>query len=214
MNAGGGGTEELSFRELRTYTVVGKYERPSFEPFSAPGYTALTAADESDEYTYDTYVKLKTPKATGAFLESRFPGYEYYDLNSDLLRFTGNSDERTFNAVLFSLAGILTAIIMFGSISLIYNAFSISVSERTKQFGILSSVGATKRQLTRSVLFEAISLSAIGLPLGILAGLFGIGMAILFLRPLKKACNLHRSRYRPRGSRRLAANKPRSSKPK
>ena len=67
---------------------------------------------------------------------------------------------------------------MFGSILLIYNAFSISVSERTKQFGLLSSIGATKRQLLRSVLFEALFLSVIGIPLGILAGIAGIGVTL------------------------------------
>ena len=67
---------------------------------------------------------------------------------------------------------------MFGSISLIYNAFSISVSERTKQFGLLSSIGATRKQMSRSVIFEALFLSLIGIPLGLLAGV--IGMKVTF----------------------------------
>lgn len=44
---------------------------------------------------------------------------------------------------------------MVGSISLIYNAFAISVSERSKLFGMLSSVGACSRQIRNSVFFEA-----------------------------------------------------------
>ena len=48
-------------------------------------------------------------------------------------------------SVLIGMAAVLIGLIMFGSVSLIYNSFSISVSERTKQFGILKSIGATKK---------------------------------------------------------------------
>ena len=70
---------------------------------------------------------------------------------------------------------------MFGSVSLIYNAFSISVSERTKQFGLLTSVGATAKQLRKMVLFEALAVSAVGIPLGILVGIGGIGITLLLI---------------------------------
>ena len=70
---------------------------------------------------------------------------------------------------------------MFGSVSLIYNAFAISVSERTKQFGLLSSIGATKRQLRQMVLFEAMIVSVIGIPLGICSGIAGIAITLHFI---------------------------------
>ncbi|WP_309485122.1 ABC transporter permease [Alkalibacter rhizosphaerae] len=82
------------------------------------------------------------------------------------------------------MVAVLSAIIMFGSISLIYNAFSISISERTKQFGLLKSVGATKKQIMGSVLFEAFVLSAVGIPLGILLGITGIGITFTFAKDL------------------------------
>lgn len=69
------------------------------------------------------------------------------DYNTDVLMFMGISKYSAFYSVLYGLAAIVIVLIMFGSVSLIYNAFSISVSERTKQFGLLSSIGATKRQL-------------------------------------------------------------------
>jgi putative ABC transport system permease protein len=67
---------------------------------------------------------------------------------------------------------------MTGSILLIFNAFSISVSERTRQFGILSSVGATRKQLRKSVLTEGFYISVIGIPLGIIAGIVGMKTAL------------------------------------
>ena len=78
----------------------------------------------------------------------------------------GASGHNSYYSVLYGLASVIIVLILLGSISLIYNAFSISVSDRTRQFGILSSVGATRRQLRSSVLYEALLLGGIGVPLG------------------------------------------------
>lgn len=174
--------EVLEVRESRTYTVTGFYERLDFniEPYEAPGYTALTLADEnpSSDYKYDVYFKMEKPKEVYEFMKSMgFTGEE----NADVLLYSGTSRYDTFTTVLYSLAAIVIGLIMFGSISLIYNAFSISVSERTKQFGLLSSVGATKKQLRRMVFFEALAVSIIGIPIGVLAGVGGIGVTLLFI---------------------------------
>ena len=67
---------------------------------------------------------------------------------------------------------------MIGAISLIYSAFSISLSERTKQMGLLKSIGATRKQIRHSVIFEACVLCAAGIPLGLIAGLGGIGITL------------------------------------
>ena len=93
----------------------------------------------------------------------------------------GTSINDNFNNTLYGLGSILIGLIMFGSISLIYNAFSISVSERTRQFGLLSSIGATRKQIRRSVLFEACFVSLIGIPIGILCGILGIGVTLAIL---------------------------------
>lgn len=61
------------------------------------------------------------------------------------------------------MGAILMAIIMVGAISLIYSAFSISLSERTKQMGLLKSIGATKKQIRHSVVFEACVLCMVGI---------------------------------------------------
>ncbi len=181
-----GFTEKFVPTDTRTYTVVGFYERPSFEGYDAPGYTALTIGDNSRNHFYNTYLLTKSGKNTVSLLEQMFEEAEAadYKMNISLLRYYGYSEESSFNRVIFRLGIILILIIMFGSIALIYNAFSISVSERTKQFGLLASIGATKRQLTGSVLFEALFLSIIGIPAGILAGLAGIGITLFLTRDL------------------------------
>lgn len=51
-------------------------------------------------------------------------------------------DDNLFNMFMYSMGGIVIAIIMLGSIFLIYNSFNMSPNERTQQFGILPSVGS------------------------------------------------------------------------
>ena len=179
-------TETFTPSETRTYTVVGFYERPSYEDYDSPGYTALTIGDNSSQNTYDLYLLTDTGRNTVSVLEQMFEQSDasVYKTNTDLLRYYGYSGESSFNRVIFRLGIILILIIMFGSVSLIYNAFSISVSERTRQFGLLASIGATKRQLTGSVLFEALFLCLIGIPAGILAGLSGIGVTLFLTHDL------------------------------
>ena len=174
--------EVLEVKETRTYTVVGFYERLSWriEDFESPGYTALTLSDKesTSSYRYDVYFRMENPKDTFDFMkEMKLTG----DYNSDLLMYSGTFAVNAFTTMLYSLAAIVIGLIMFGSISLIYNAFSISVSERTKQFGLLSSIGATKKQLKRMVFFEALSVSAIGIPIGVIAGVGGIGVTLMLL---------------------------------
>lgn len=172
--------EKLVVEETRSYTVVGFYERPSFENFTAPGYTALTIADKDTnaQYNYSVWFKMNKAKEVYSFIEdNQLTGRT----NSSVLRYSGISRYEGFNTMIISLATIVIGLIMFGSIALIYNAFSISVAERTKQFGLLSSVGATKKQLRRMVISEALMVSAVGIPLGILAGVGGIGITLIFV---------------------------------
>ena len=174
--------EVLDVKETRTYKVVGFYERLSWriETFEAPGYTALTLSDKETytPYKYDVYFRMENPKDTFDFMkEMKLTG----DFNSDLLMYSGTFAVNAFTTMLYSLAAIVIGLIMFGSVALIYNAFSISVSERTKQFGLLSSIGATKKQLKRMVFFEALSVSAIGIPIGVIAGVGGIGVTLMLL---------------------------------
>ncbi|MCI6497067.1 MAG: ABC transporter permease [Anaeromassilibacillus sp.] len=175
--------ETLETNTLKQYTIVGFYERPSFENFTAPGYTAITFSDLSDKSAlYDVYYTMKNPQDVMGFSDN----YYFKDglggsTNNEVLMYQGVSQYDTYNSSLYGMIAILIVIIMMGSIALIYNAFSISVSERTVQFGLLSSIGATKKQIRKSVRFEALVLGLIGIPIGILAGIGGIGVTFFLL---------------------------------
>lgn len=70
-----------------------------------------------------------------------------------------------------------TALLAFGGIALfvgafmIANTFSITVAQRTREFAMLRTLGASRRQVLGSVVFEAIVIGLIGSLLGLLAGL-------------------------------------------
>lgn len=93
--------------------------------------------------------------------------------HGNLTRYQGISNGSLLQDSLTAMAGILALVVAVASVSLIYNSFSISVAERTRQFGLLASLGASKRQLRRSVLVEALMLGAVGIPCGILLGIGG-----------------------------------------
>ena len=65
---------------------------------------------------------------------------------------------------------VVAIIIIFTSVFCIKNSFDISITEKTKQYGMLASVGATKKQIKRNVYYEALILGLIGTPIGILCG--------------------------------------------
>ena len=69
------------------------------------------------------------------------------------------------------LAGAFaSALACLVTVTLISGAFRVSVAERVRQFGLLSSAGASRRQLVRVVLAEAALLCAVGVPAGLVLG--------------------------------------------
>ncbi len=178
--------EVLINTKEKTYTVVGFCVRPdqsSIEPYSAPGYTAFTINEKDNTNSQSIYTILEKPIEYGKFktdIINSLSGISS-SVNDDLLMYSFNSFDSAFPVLVFGLLSILIGLIVFGSVSLIYNSFSISVSERTKQFGILKSIGATKKQIRKSVLYEASVLCVIGIPIGLISGCLGIAVTFHFL---------------------------------
>lgn len=172
------GRDTLALEAEKTYKVVGICERPAFEEATAPGYTVITRWDGTDTGdNLSVFVTLKQPRQVRSYAEG-VPGSYARVFNDDVLRFMGLSDDAIFNGLLYSVVGILVALIMAGSIFLIYNSFTISLNDRVRQFGILLSVGATRKQLQNSVLFEGLCIGALGIPIGILVGIPGIKLVL------------------------------------
>lgn len=170
--------ESLSIKETKEYTIVGFYERPDFEHYQAAGYTAITCKEDE---TYDmsvmtVRVKLQNPEFQLDKFMQEYDIKQEVNQNWDVLMFSGIFKYNNIGGFVFTMGGIIVLIIMLGSISMIYSVFSISVSERTKQFGLLSSIGATKRQIKHCVYSEAATVLLIGVPIGLLSGILGMGV--------------------------------------
>lgn len=177
-------------RTTREYRVVGFIERPDWEPTSAPGYTVLTYSDEASlasDGPLDASIQVKDIRRSmfkHAQKLAEANGLAKVDFNKSLLRYYGVIKEDNFNTTLYTLTGIVLVIIVLGSVSLIYNAFAISVSERARHLGMLGSIGATSKQKRRSVFFEGAVIGTISIPLGMVSGIAGMAVTFAFINPL------------------------------
>lgn len=184
-NEGEEAREQIANTTKKTYTVVGFCVRPeqtTIEPISAPGYTAYTINEKGNTNLTSVYTIISEPSDYSKFNLDMVKKLEVNScINYDLLMYSFNSFDSAFPFLVIGLLSLLIGLIVFGSVSLIYNSFSISVSERTKQFGILKSIGATKKQIRKSVLYEASVLCSIGIPIGLISGCLGIAITFYFL---------------------------------
>lgn len=164
--------EELVDVTERSYTVVGFAATGNWTLMTGAGPAALTV-DESAAGDIQTFVNLSgvsTVKQVRERTAELFPGADI-QTHVNLLRYMGFSDHGSIWQTFFYLVAILAVIIIAACVSLIHNAFAISVNERMRQFGLLASIGASKRQLRRSVLLEGSIIAIIGIPVGIAIGL-------------------------------------------
>ena len=173
--------ESLKNTTKHTFTIVGIMERLPFEieEFSCPGYTCITNGFHTDNQKL--FLTIHSPSKMQDFLMRQTISDSYVP-HSDLLRFYGAFKASGERSVLIGLTTVLVLLIAYGSISLIYNSFSISISERIRQFGIMRSIGASNRQIRRMVLFEAFLLAIIGIILGVIVGCVGIGVTLAWVQ--------------------------------
>ena len=176
--------EEIVDTKEHTYTIVGIIERSNYkgiEGFSAPGYTAISYMDnENDINTANISVLYsnlkdfqKKTEDIKSVIEENIGSSVTVSYNSSLIDYEGGVSDTTM-ASLYSVGAVVIVIIILSSVFVIRNSFSISVSEKTKQYGMLSSIGATKKQIKKSVLYEGFYIGIIGIPLGILCGMLAV----------------------------------------
>ena len=177
----------------KTFTVVGILE----ENPPTRGVQILRGLSKAELDGAGVYLTANTlDNATESVLTDAVTsaGLSAKDLefNKDLFRYNWivrDVDEGM--RVILRFAEIILALIMIASVMLIYNAFSISLSERSRYLGMLASVGATKSQKRRSVYFEGAVLGAVGIPLGFGAGLLGMAITFKAISPLLQKSGLN-----------------------
>lgn len=198
------GKEKIKTEINKIYEIVGIMERPRMgvEPYSAPGYTVITYQENinSKENT-DIYVLLKQNKLNERYktlasilnisedLAKKYVDDKYsieeleelnqtakykFNSNRDLLRFQALAFGDSILSTLYALSIIIIFIIIVTSVFCIRNSFAISITEKMKQYGMLASVGATSKQIKKNVFYEALILSAVAIPIGVLCGMLAV----------------------------------------
>lgn len=203
------GTEKLVDTHKKTYTVVGVFNKVSSSYFAADSFSAsssaFTLAEENADIN-DLFISFTSDgekdyittsgeilNLTGDDFESLKNDFEVYlengdfdeaGINKDLLRYKGFALSDEYMRMLLSLAVIIIVIIAISSIFVIRNSFAISITEKTKLYGMLASIGATSKQIRHNVLFEGFVLGIIGIPAGILLGVGVIALLVVILNAL------------------------------
>lgn len=119
-----------------------------------------------------------------ASTESNKSKFDSFDVNTSLLTYKGYAVSDSTLSMLYRLAAIIIAIVIIASVFVIRNSFAISITEKTRLYGMLSSIGATSRQIRHNVLFEGFVLALIGIPLGILLGVGVVAVLIAIINVL------------------------------
>ncbi|WP_409174113.1 ABC transporter permease [Brevibacillus fortis] len=187
--------------KTKTYTITGIVQAPAKEQEAMAAYRAFSGLSEGDleeGFPYTVSVEYKDFKGLGNniyetsnTIASKVSGVKdqvksngvKVKYNRDLLLYSGISNDSHFLNTMYLAVLSVGSIILIGSVSLIYNAFAISLSERSRTLGMLSSIGATKQQKRASVFFEAAVIGVIAIPVGLFFGSIGIGVTLHLLSP-------------------------------
>ena len=172
----------------KNYKVVGVVKKPGFEYGKTVtyGFSYLDTSTKNDFETINANVIMKNPKDVhkNAPKIAEFAGVENMEAHADneygiyyknhLLNLIGGSKYEHVGSTIKSAILLVTSLVMICTIFTVYNTFSISIVERKKQFGVLSSIGSTKNQIIKMVVTEGIIVSLIGVPIGLLCGTLAI----------------------------------------
>ena len=167
----------------KTYTIVGIVERLNSESYSAPGYTMITKLDKIDDIkNVNMSIILKDPTEVYEFEDYLKNDLQIDEINisenQDLLYYMGIFKSDRVETFVITMLVIVIGIIVLTSAFVIKNSFSISLTEKTRELGMIASVGATAKQIRKSIFFEGAILGLISIPLGIAIGIVAIGIVL------------------------------------
>lgn len=170
------------------------------EPRTAPGYSIITLANKADTSLNksDIYLRFNKKALKDRYdltadilgvdktlfnklnsgkledkeiqtLKSQLDKTHSYYINNSLIKYEAFYDSSV--AFVYNMAAVVMVIIIITSAVCISNSFAISINQKTKQYGMLASIGATPRQIRKNVFFEAAFMGVIGIVAGIGGGL-------------------------------------------
>lgn len=179
--------ENLVITDSREYTIVGIVSRSNYEDYSASGYSVFTLNENLDgNINLYTVFNQKNKIINQAKELAKELDYDENAIiyNASLLALYGESGYSNVSSSMVKMLVIMLSLVSIGCIIVIYNSFAISVMERKKEFGLLSSIGSTRKQLSYMVFFEALIVGLIGIILGIVGAYIGIGVVVAIINNL------------------------------
>lgn len=155
-------------------------------PATCQMYSIIQGFDSSslslgEGETVKVYINLeKLNSKSRSVLEDMMKEYSIteYMLNNIYLDSLGSFSEGGVMMSFMPIAIVILVIIMIASVVFIYNSFGMSLAERVRYLGMLASVGATRKQKKLSVYYEGMILGLVGIPVGMIAGIAGIGITL------------------------------------
>lgn len=186
-----GSQNSLSYEKTDTFTLAGWWEYDDLSPVHyiniSEEYAKAVDAEASkkglDSFRTDLNVMLKSSVNIRGQMEQVDSdlGYDWESRDSENSVRIGVNWGYTSSQLaesidpetLLSIIAFLILIIFTGYL-IIYNIFQISVAEDIRFYGLLKTIGVTPRQLRRIIRWQAVLLSMVGIPLGLILG-YGVG---------------------------------------
>lgn len=177
--------EKFVTKEEKTFTVVGKLDVSNSSAY--PAFTGMVYLDESEILPEDdltVYLRFKNPRkiytdlpkiAEQVGFEKDEYGNYFIKYNERLLSkyfiFPPRDELIKLEQLAVPIVYLLIAVLVVSVfVFIIHNAFALSLNSRIKQLGMFKSVGATPKQIKKSVIYEGLILSIIPILLGLLSG--------------------------------------------
>ena len=164
------GTKSEASEADTTLTVYSRYTQKALRNKDAVTADIIGVDEKLFAKANNSSVEMSAEESDRFFKEMENAKYDIY-INGFLISYECVFPiDGTFKA-LFTVAAVVALIIILTSVYCIKNSFNISITEKIRQYGMLASVGATRRQIKSSVKTEAAMLGVVGIPVGTMSGI-------------------------------------------
>lgn len=164
------GTKSEASEADTTLTVYSRYTQKALRNKDAVTADIIGVDEKLFEKANNSSVEMSSEESDRFLKEMENAKYDIY-MNGYLINYECVFPiDGSFKA-LFTVAAVVALIIILTSVYCIKNSFNISITEKIRQYGMLTSVGATRRQIKSSVKTEAAMLGVVGIPVGTMSGI-------------------------------------------
>lgn len=164
------GTKSEASEADTTLTVYSRYTKKALRNKDAVTADIIGVDEKLFAKANNSSVEMSAEESDRFLKEMENAKYDIY-MNGYLISYECVFPiDGTFKA-LFTVATVVALIIILTSVYCIKNSFNISITEKIRQYGMLASVGATRRQIKSSVKTEAAMLGMVGIPVGTMSGI-------------------------------------------